>query len=98
MQHNGELLKQLMKEKNYTQSELARALNTQVVTVYRLLTKQSFTSDYLWKLGEILNVNLFSILGQTHPVKTPTPKEIELENQVMDMQKEIAIYKELLRR
>jgi hypothetical protein len=38
------------------------------------------------------------MLAQTHPVKTPTPKEIELENQVMDMQKEIAIYKELLRR
>jgi hypothetical protein len=98
MPHNGELLKQLMAEKHYSPSNLARALNTQIVTIYRLIDKPSIGCDYLWKLSTILNVNMFSYFAKIHPVKTPTPREIELEKQVYDMQKEIAIYKELLRK
>jgi hypothetical protein len=37
-------------------------------------------------------------LAQLHPVNTPTAKETELEKQVLDLQKEVAIYKELLRK
>jgi len=98
MPHNGELLMQQMKEKHYSQSDLARALNTQLVTIYRMVKRQSIGTDYLWKLGELMNVNFFSILAQSHPANTLTPKEIELEKQVSDLQKEVAIYKELLKR
>jgi len=41
---------------------------------------------------------MFSLFAQMHPVKTPTPREIELEKKVYDLEKEIAIYKELLRK
>ena len=98
MPHNGQLLKQLMTEKHFSSSELARQLNTQIVTIYRLIDKSTISSEYLWKLGEILNVNMFSLLAQYHPVTTPTTKETELEIQVRDLQKENAIYKELLRK
>lgn len=45
-----------------------------------------------------MNINLFTVLAQLHPVNTPTAKETELEKQVLDLQKEVAIYKELLRK
>jgi|Laugresp1bdmlbsn_1035097.scaffolds.fasta_scaffold73005_1 hypothetical protein len=98
MPHIGQLIKELLVEKHYSQSDLGRLLNTQVVTIYRLVGKPTISSEYLWKIGNILNINLFSLLAQYHPVKTPTPNEIALEKQVNELQKEIAIYKELLRK
>jgi transcriptional regulator with XRE-family HTH domain len=98
MPHNGQLLKRLMDERRYTQSQLAYELGTQNVTVFRLIEKESISSHYLWQLSNAMNINLFTVLAQLHPVNTPTAKEIELEKQVLDLQKEVAIYKELLRK
>jgi len=98
MPHNGQMLKQLMAEKHYSSSNLARALNTQIVTIYRLVEKHTISTEYLWKLSSILNTNMFSLFAQMHPVKTLTPREIDLEKKVYDLEKEIAIYKELLRK
>lgn len=98
MPHNGQLLKRLMDERRYTQSQLAYELGTQNVTVFRLIEKESISSHYLWQLSIAMNINLFTVLAQLHPVNTPTAKETELEKQVLDLQKEVAIYKELLRK
>lgn len=98
MPHNGQMLKKLMTERRYTQSQLAYELGAQNVTIFRLLEKDSISSSYLWKLSNAMNINFFTLLAQQHPVKTPTEKEIELEKQVSKLQKEVAIYKELLRK
>ncbi len=98
MPHNGQLLKHLMDEKRFTQSQLAHLLGTQNVTILRLLAKESITSQYLWRLSKAMNINLFSVLAQLHPTNSPTTKEIELEKQVLDLQKQVALYRELLRK
>jgi transcriptional regulator with XRE-family HTH domain len=98
MPHNGQLLKRIMDERRFTQSQLAHQLGTQNVTIFRLLEKESITSQYFWRVSKAMDINLLSVLAQLHPVNTPTAKEVELEKQVLDLQKEVAIYKELLRR
>jgi hypothetical protein len=98
MPHNGLLLKRLMDERRYTQAQLAYELGTQNVTIFRLLEKESISSQYLWELSKAMDINLFTVLAQLHPINTPTAKETALEKQVLDLQKEVAIYKELLRK
>jgi len=98
MPHNGQLLKRIMDEKRYTQTNLGNEIGAQSVTIFRLIEKASITSEYLWKLSKAININLFTILAQQHPVKNPTTREIELEKQVMDLQKEVSIYKDLLKK
>ena len=98
MPHNGQLLKSLMDERRYTQSQLAYELGTQNVTIFRLIEKESISCHYLWQLSKAMDLNLFTVLAQLHPINTPTAKELELEKQVLDLQKEVAIYKELLRK
>ena len=98
MPHNGLLLKRLMDERRYTQAQLAYELGTQNVTIFRLLEKESISSQYLWELSKAMDINLFTVLAQLHPINTPTAKEIALEKQVLDLQKEVDIYKELLRK
>lgn len=96
MPHIGTLLQNVMNEKRYNQVQLASGINVAPMTIWRMLKQQSIQADFLWRMGETLNVNFFQILANQHPVQTPTAKEIELQKQVNDLQIRIDIYKELL--
>jgi len=98
MPHNGQLLKRIMDERRYTQTNLGNEIGAQSVTIFRLLEKESISSEYLWKLSTAMNINLFTILAQKHPVNTPTDKELELQKQITELQMQVDIYKELLKK
>lgn len=98
MPHNGHLLAKVMAEKRFTHAQLARALNTPQMTIKRFTEKQSIKSNDLWNLGVAMDVNFFILLAQYHPVQNGTEKEIALQQQVYDLQKEVAIYKDLLKK
>ena len=68
MPHNGQLLKRLMDERRYTQSQLAYELGTQNVTIFRLIEKESISSHYLWQLSNAMNINLFLTLSATNKI------------------------------
>jgi hypothetical protein len=65
--------------------------------VWRLIREQDFSSKYIWKLNHVFGVNLFQTLANAHPVQTATPKEIELQKQVDDLQRRVEIYKEIVK-
>ncbi len=68
------------------------------MTIKRLTEKQSIKSNDLWNLGVAMDVNFFILLAQYHPVDSSTEKEIALQQQVYDLQKEVTIYKDLLKK
>jgi len=98
MPHNGNLLQELMKEKRFSKPELATALNTNQMAIKRFIEKNSLYTKDLWNLSLVMGVNMFSLLAGKLPLETPTDKEIALQKQVEDLQKEVAIYKGLLQK
>ena len=98
MPHNGSLLYELMKQKRYNKAEFAAALNTNQMAVKRFIEKDSLYTKDLWKASLVLGVNMFSLLANKLPLEIPSDKELALQKQVEDLQKEVAIYKGLLQR
>ena len=97
MPHNGNLVKQILFETRVTQSDLARGLQTSPVNITRLMDRNVLKTSHLWDISKVVRVNMFDKLGKIHPVQTPTPNEILLQQRVSDLEKEVAIYKDLLK-
>ncbi len=97
MPHNGQWFQQLMTEKRFTRTQLAEALNTQPVTIYRFIENPSMKAQDMWRLSNIMKVNIFQGLGKYHPVQTPTEKEVELQNRINELEIELRVCKELLK-
>jgi hypothetical protein len=86
-----------MAETRFTQADLARGLNTNQTAIIRHLAKYTIKTEDLWNLSKTLGVNMLDILAKKHPIQTPSEKEIALQQRVTDLEKEVAIYKDLLR-
>ena len=94
--HIGNMLAQLLKEKRISKSELGRLLNIHSGSIAGYIKQSSMQTALLWKLGQALDFDFFAALSAKFPLKKPTETEIKLEQQLADVKKENALYKQIL--
>lgn len=96
MPHMGSLLKQVMKLRMITVTELARKMDLATSGINQYCKLPSLHAALLWKLGEILEYDFFAVLSAAFPLQSPTEKEKELQQQITDLKKENELYQKIL--
>jgi DNA-binding Xre family transcriptional regulator len=104
MKNIGYQIGKILEKKKITKRDLAKKLNMTEVNVYKILNKQSIDVKLLYKICEVLNVNISEILLEDYkPIGNITEKNniigeepIHYSNPLTDSQKEIQHLKELL--
>ncbi len=96
MPHMGNLLKQVMKLRMITVTELARKMDLATSGINQYCKLPSLHAALLWKLGEILEYDFFAALSREFPLQAPSEKEKELQQQIADLKKENEIYQKIL--
>jgi hypothetical protein len=108
MPHLGSMIDSLMYKKGFNRASLAREINKSPITVYGYTSEPSLHARILWDISQALHYDIFEHLSNNLDLentttdgiqpKTKKQKIEELELQVRDLQKEVAIYKDLLKR
>lgn len=96
MPHMGNLLKQVMKQRMLTVTEMAGKMNLATSGINQYCKLPSLHAALLWKLGEVLDYNFFAVLARDFPVNNVSDKERELQQQLTDLKKENEIYQKIL--
>ena len=101
--HNGEVFKKYFTENNVNRAKLARQLGVTPTTVMRYFDSQSLQLGILWKTSQVLKHNFVAELGEQLMVDYTTAHEIELENQLTELKKqvekmeiELSVYKNII--
>ena len=89
MPHTGAILDKFLSTHKITKSWVARQLNVSHTSVSQYTESASLSSIILWKLSLILNHNFLSELGAQLPVAYKSVRELELENTISDLQKQL---------
>jgi hypothetical protein len=97
MPHCGKLIEQIMQEKRFTKSNVANGLNISPISINRYIEQHSLQTGIVWKVGKVLGVNLLDTLAKAHPIAAPTNNELILQQRIADLEKELAIYKEIVK-
>lgn len=98
--HMGKMLKNLLKEKRISQSQVARHLGIYSSGVLAYLGQESLQAAILWKISTALNHNILADIAAMHPLSKnatpqPTARELELEEQLKVLQIELEVYKRI---
>ena len=101
--HMGRLIVKKLKEKKIPNTELARRIGVSDTTIKGYFEQPSVQMGILWKIGIALDHNFFGDLVSHFPVKLNDDVAIqqalkEKDDEIMDLKKEIAIYKGILMR
>ncbi len=100
MPHIGSIVKENIEKSRYNQAQIGRFLNISAVGVSRYTAEKSLQCYILWNLSKVFQVNLFEPIGQALALPTQnviSPNELLLQQRVIDLEKELAIYKEIVR-
>lgn len=102
--HMGTFIKNKIDEKNISYAEVARRMNVKQPTINGYFFQDTLQTKTIWKLSHALNNNLFTDLTKLLPIelqntnKTAFHDIIDAQQQeIIDLKKEIAIYKEILK-
>ncbi len=112
MPHLGDFVRSLTYKKGHTGSSLAKLIGKSHNTVTGYSTEPSLHARILWDISQALDYDIFEYLSNelnlngatdkaidaAEKVKTKQQRIEELELLVRDLQKEVAIYKDLLKR
>lgn len=101
--HMGNFIKNKIKEQQISFAEVSRRMNIKQPTINGYFIQETLQTRTIWKLTQALNYNLFTDLIQLLPEelqntnKTSFQQTIQAQQQeITDLKKEIAIYKEIL--
>lgn len=101
--HMGTFIKNKIDEKNISYAEVARRMNVTQPTINGYFFQSTLQTKTIWKLSHAINNNLFTDLTKLLPTalqntnKTAFHDIIDAQQQeIIDLKKEIAIYKEIL--
>lgn len=102
MPHTGNMIRKIMEEQHFTTADLARIIDCCRTTMVRCLLQPTTHAALLWKIGQELNHDFFADLSAAFPqspaaAPVPTAKELALQQQVDDLQKEVEMYEKVLR-
>lgn len=87
--HNGKMLDDYFTKHNVNRAELARKLNLTRSTVMQYRNTQSLKFGILWNMSLALKHNFVAELCELLPVEYTTAREIALQEQVDNLQKEL---------
>jgi plasmid maintenance system antidote protein VapI len=96
MPHIGGILKEVMKLRMITVTELARKMDLATSGINEYCKLPSMHAAIMWKLGEILEYDFFARLSNAFPLQQPSQKELELQQRITDLKKENEIYQKIL--
>jgi transcriptional regulator with XRE-family HTH domain len=103
--HLGNMVARQLKKKRIRNSEIARKMGLNPQSINGYLQSESFQFRILWDLGMALEYNFLADLMEHLPAKVfhSTPSKFQdiilaQAQEIMDLNKEIEIYKGLLKR
>ena len=104
MPHLGRLLDEKLKAAKLTRDDVGKRIGKKGVTVYGYLEEPSLHARILWELSKALNFDFFEYLSQclhqgasaTDKLNDATTQITQLQNRIADLEKELAIYKEIV--
>ncbi|HOD09924.1 MAG TPA: hypothetical protein PLH25_01530 [Flavobacterium sp.] len=102
--HMGSLIKQRILEKKLTYAEVCRRINVKQPVINGYFQQQTLQTNIIWKISIAIEHNLFADLIQNLPENLRNANDttfqqtiISQQEQIKDLQKEITIYKEILK-
>ena len=97
------MIAKYLKQHRISQSEIARQLDIAPNGVGVYLQQASLQMGIIWKIGIAANHNFLAEIAEQHPVKTPTHRETELQEElsvsasrIRDLENELEIYKRIV--
>jgi len=101
--HIGRMVQQEMEAQKISGAEMARRMGVTGPTMAAYLKRPSIQAGILWKLGLALEYNFFAEMAQQFPAemskKVTAPLQLKLDEKdlrIADLEKEIAIYKNVI--
>lgn len=95
--HLGNMIAKVMQEKRLTKSHVARKMNISPSTMAKYLENQSIQFGILWRLCLAIEYDFLSALITHYPAFVPKEEPTEAYEKIKDLEKEIAIYKNILK-
>lgn len=99
MPHIGSIVKTNVENSKYRHSELGRMLQISPISISRYMQQKSLQCYTVWNLSKALQVNMFDTIGNELGIQTPitiNTNEVLLQQRIVDLEKELAIYKEIV--
>ena len=103
--HMGALLEKVMNDKGIIAAAVADGMGRSHTSILNYKKQHSLQGRILWKLGLVMKHNFFADLSAQFPIKSPSADELafqeqllEKEQRIRDLEKEVAIYKEIVLR
>jgi transcriptional regulator with XRE-family HTH domain len=100
MPHIGSIVKENIEKSRFNQAAIGRLLNISAVGVSRYTAEKSLQCYILWNLSKVFQVNLFEPIGEALALPKQnviSQNELLLQQRVIDLEKELAIYKEIVK-
>jgi hypothetical protein len=100
MPNIGLIVKAEIEKSGFNKSEIGRLLKISSIGVSRYTTEKSLQCYILWNLSKIFKVNLFAPIVEALDLPNPSTtknNELLLQQRIVDLEKELAIYKEIVR-
>ena len=92
--HIGQLIQKKLRELHVSSSEAARRIGVNSSTVRAYYKQPSLQFGIIWKLSIVLNYDFLSDIISTYPPDFP----VKTNEKMANLEKELEIYKGLLRR
>jgi transcriptional regulator with XRE-family HTH domain len=101
--HIGKLIQKKVREKQLSYAEVARRMGVNATVFQVYLSQTSVQFGILWKIGIVIEYNFFADLMSYLPPTTLNANDSffqqkikEQDNEILDLKKEIEIYKNIL--
>ena len=101
MQNIGKIIEDKLREKGVSVSEFARRINTNRNNVYDIFRRESIDTQLLQKISTVLEYDFFQHFKSaqsiaSEPINTYSKENLEVDKQVVELEKEIQYLKELI--
>ena len=96
MPHNGSRLEKYIKKSGKMATVVSKQMGYSAPLLWRMFDTPSIRTHIWWKLGIILNRNIFAEFAEIFPVKYKSEREQQLEDELKEVKKELEIYRRIL--
>ena len=89
MPHNGNKLENYIRESGKRPTVLSREMGYSSPLLMRFFNTPSIRTHIWWKLGLLIDRNIFAEFAEIYPVKYKSKREEQLETELADVKKEL---------
>ena len=95
MPHNGYRLENYVRKSGKKSTALSQEMGYSPPLLMRLFNTPSLRTHIWWKLGLLIDRNIFAEFAEIYPVKYKSKREEQLEIELADVKKELEIYRRI---